>query len=480
MSDYERHLGPRAVSRGLWPVIGLAAAGVLIALLPISPLTKAAAVFAAGMVALLGARSIERMRARQLADLERHARQLVAPDGEPGGEAQPVPAPRAAPGGDPVESLRATLEELAAKRSRQLRELAKKSRNLEALINALDEPVLATDDQERVLLCNRAAEELFDAAPGQLLGSPIAALFTHDVVRAMHSAARRGESRRGRVRLTTAAGTRVFQVSAAPVPVAWGEGVFGAVLLLRDVTELDRAVQVKSDFVANASHELRTPVSAIAGAVETLLEGAAEDPEMSRRLLGMVRTHAARLQEMIRDLLDLSRLESPELDVRIEPVDPGEVVATLRSMFEEVCRTRRLELAVQFAPELAGLRTDRRLLLVVLRNLVENATKFAYEGTRVVVSGKRIEGDGGEARVRFEVIDRGVGIPIELRERVFERYFQVDAARTGGAARRGTGLGLAIVKHAVKALGGEVGVESVWKEGTKVWVELPEAPAPEP
>lgn len=480
MSDHDRHLGPRTGSWGLWPVIGLAAAGVLIALLPISPPIRAAAMFVAGMAALLGARRIERMRARELADLERHARQLLAPDDDHGEPTRQAPEPPDAGGADPVRSLRETLEVLAAERSRRLKELAKKSRNLEALIHALDEPVLATDDQERVLLCNRAAEELFNAAPGQLLGRPIAALFTHDQVRAMHGAARRGETHRGRVRLTTAAGTRVFQVSAAPVPVAWGEGVFGAVLLLRDVTELDRAVQVKSDFVANASHELRTPVSAIAGAVETLLEGAADDPEMRQRLLGMVRNHAVRLEEMIRDLLDLSRLESPELDIRIEPVDLAEVEATLRSMFEEVCRARRLELVVQFAPDLDGLQTDRRLLLVVLRNLVENATKFAYEGTRVVVSGRWVERGGGERWARFEVIDRGVGIPIDLRERVFERYFQVDAARTGGATRRGTGLGLAIVKHAVKALGGEVGLESVWKEGTRVWVEVPEAPEPEP
>lgn len=473
MSDHDRHLGPRTGSWGLWPVIGLAAAGVLIALLPISPPIRAAAMFVAGMAALLGARRIERMRARELADLERHARQLLAPDDDHGEPTRQAPEPPDAGGADPVRSLRETLEVLAAERSRRLKELAKKSRNLEALIHALDEPVLATDDQERVLLCNRAAEELFNAAPGQLLGRPIAALFTHDQVRAMHGAARRGETHRGRVRLTTAAGTRVFQVSAAPVPVAWGEGVFGAVLLLRDVTELDRAVQVKSDFVANASHELRTPVAAIRAAVETLTEGLKDDPpmpaEMRDRLLGMVRSHAERLEEMVRDLLDLSMLESPDVQVSVATVEMKEVEASLRGMFEEACRAKGLELVFEIAPGAERVETDPRLLRLILRNLVENAVKFAYERTRVVVAAR--PSAEREGWVRFEVRDRGIGVPLHLRERVFERYFQADSARSG--PRRGTGLGLAIVKHAVRALGGEVGLESVYKEGTTVWVEAP-------
>ncbi|MBC7835714.1 MAG: PAS domain-containing protein [Phycisphaerales bacterium] len=376
----------------------------------------------------------------------------------------------------------------------QLKEVAKESRNLEALIDALDEPVVATDNRERVLLCNRSAEAMFHSGPGGLRGRPISSVFTQAELLAMHAAARSGETRRGRVKIATVMGPRVFQVSAAPVPVAWGEGVFGAVLVLRDVTELDRAVQVKTDFVANASHELRTPVSAIRAAAETLQDGGggggeAHDPKMTRRLLEIITSHAGRLEEMVRDLLDLSRLESSDVGLVIETVQWEEIAASLHAMFDEECRARSLRLEIAFDPSLAGVATDSRLLLLALRNLVENAAKFAYEGTSIRVSGRRGRGEAveigkGEAPgwVRMQVADKGLGIPLAYRERVFERYFQVDPSRAGAAgsagqrgtgARRGTGLGLSIVKHAVKALGGEVGLESVWKEGTTVWIRIP-------
>src|SRR5262249_7411287 len=156
-------------------------------------------------------------------------------------------------------------------------EVAKKTRNLEALIAAMDEPLLATDKDERVLLCNRSAEAVLEGvaggatgAGGGLIGRRIDEVFTHAELLEMHGAGRAGQVRRSRFTLLTPIGRRVFQVSASPVPVAWGQGVFGAVMVLRDVTELDQAVQVKAEFVANASHELRTPVAAIRGAAETL------------------------------------------------------------------------------------------------------------------------------------------------------------------------------------------------------------------
>lgn len=446
--------------------LGTAALAVAASPLPLWARVGIAAVVAAAGV--IGAAAADRARRRRIEALEAMARGLAAGAGAEGSGVGWRDA------GDELEGVRRALEEAAERTARNLKELAKKSRNLESLIDAIDEPVLATDDRDAVLLCNRAAEELFEARPGGLTGRPIASLLTQGEVLEMHRAARGGEARRERVRMTTAAqGTRVFQVSAAPVPAAWGEGVFGAVLLLRDVTDLDRAVQVKSDFVANASHELRTPVAAIRAAVETLTEGLKDDPpmpaEMRDRLLGMVRSHAERLEEMVRDLLDLSMLESPDVQVSVATVEMKKMEASLRGMFEEACRAKGLELVFEIAPGAERVETDPRLLRLILRNLVENAVKFAYDRTRVVVAARPSAERGGW--VRFEVRDRGIGVPLHLRERVFERYFQADSARSG--PRRGTGLGLAIVKHAVRALGGEVGLESVYKEGTTVWVEAP-------
>jgi signal transduction histidine kinase len=206
-------------------------------------------------------------------------------------------------------------------------------------------------------------------------------------------------------------------------------------------------------------------------AVDTLAAGAAAEPVMRARLLETIAGNTARLEEMVRDLLDLSRLESPESVVRIEPVVAGDLADVLRAQFEGICAERSQTLVIDLGVQ--TLRTDRALVLVILRNLVENATKFAYEGTAVRVTG-RPDATGG---IAIEVADRGIGIPIQHQQRVFERYYQVDSARTLTGRRRGSGLGLAIVKHAVRRLGGAVRLTSVWKEGTTVTVELPAAAA---
>ena len=289
-----------------------------------------------------------------------------------------------------LQPLEAALDGLRDRMRVQLKEVAKKTRNLEALIDAMDEPLLVTDSDDRVILCSRSAEAILDARPGGLRGRPIRDLFTNAEILDMHGAAKHGEVRRGRVRVVTPLGTRAFQVSGSPVPAAWGAGVFGAVICLRDVTELDQAVQVKSDFVANASHELRTPVAAIRSAAETL-EAAADDPAMTARLRNMIISHAERLEEMLRDLLDLSRLESPDGPLTNEPVDLFTKEHSLTILSEPATAERNLRLSFEFDDELDGLRSDRKLLTLILRNLVENATKFAHPGTSIRVVGQVME-----------------------------------------------------------------------------------------
>jgi two-component system phosphate regulon sensor histidine kinase PhoR len=244
-------------------------------------------------------------------------------------------------------------------------------------------------------------------------------------------------------------------------------------------------VQLKTDFVANASHELRTPIAAIRGAVETL-GIAADDRAMSDRLRRMIADHVARLEAMISDLLDLSRLESPELRVRAEPADAHALCAQMRELFAPALDARTLRLEADLAPELAHLVCDPTLLELILRNLVENACKFAREGTAVRIVGRAAEvtpapdtpwqpsaDAAGRAGLRLQVIDEGQGIPLRDQARIFERFYQVDPSRDGSKQRRGTGLGLAIVKHAVRRMGGRVGVQSVWQQGTTMTVELP-------
>ena len=330
------------------------------------------------------------------------------------------------------------------------------------LLDGVGEPVLAVDAGGVVWYANRAAADALGLEPRRLIGRPIDGLVAEEVV----ELCRRAGSGRGaaaRLDLVLSSGRVTLDVSAEPT------GGGGAVLTLRDVTELARTAQLKTDLVANASHELRTPLATIRAAVETLSDAGHDDERVRTRAAEVIETNAERLQELIDDLLDLSRLESPDAGVNIERFGLDAVCAQLEKMFEPACERRRLTLG--FALGAREVETDRSLVLLILRNLVDNATKFAHEGTEVCVS-THAEGADGHT-LAFEVADRGIGIPPELRQRVFERFYQADPARAGQARRRGSGLGLSIVKHAAQTLGGSVRIDSEVGKGTTIRVTLP-------
>ncbi len=366
-----------------------------------------------------------------------------------------------------LSRLRSQRRARAQRRARSGQRLS----TLQAVIDAIDAPVIATDEHGLVRVANAAAELFLSRREAPLVGQGIEELFTQGDLLRLHESAATGPPVSGRVRLQRPEGIRVFEAAAAPA-LGRGVGRRGVVMTLRDVTELATAVQLKTDFVANASHELRTPLASIRGAVETLRDGGVEPGPMQERLVQMIASNALRLEELMNDLLDLSRLESPEATIARDAVDAWAMAGRLGALFDSVCDERNIELAFELDPRLKGLRTDRQLLEMILKNLIENATKFANPGTTVRVVGRPVLSKRGPEGVRFEVIDKGQGIPLKDQPRVFERFYQVDPARTG-SGRRGTGLGLAIVKHAVRNLDGSVGLESVWQSGTTVWFELP-------
>jgi two-component system phosphate regulon sensor histidine kinase PhoR len=468
----------------VWAGLGLAV-GIMLLVKP--------AALAAGLAVCAGIMPTtviiirDRRQQRRLRSLASDARRLLSMTSPVSGPATPVVSTSSEAGAS--DELRGALNALGDRMSRQIKELLKKSRNLEALIDGLPEPVIVTGDGDRVLLCNRAAERLISLQPGQMTSRSIRELFTRPELLALHDSARQGEQRRAQISLTTASGQRTFEVGASPLPAAWGAGVFGAVLVLRDVTDLARAVEKQREFVANASHELRTPVAALRIAVETLQDSLGdEDASVRERFLGICAAHVQRLEEMIRDLLDLSRAEAQQLTVRPAVIDLADLEHSLRLVFEPICAERSLRMHFAIDRSLTGCRTDPKLLQLIVRNLVDNATKFAREQTvisvRMKMSAPIAQGSGGagsptaaanidKARLVIEVQDRGQGIPLAQQERVFERFYQVDTARTGVTGRRGSGLGLALVKHACVALGAEISLDSVWGAGTTVKVSIP-------
>lgn len=408
--------------------------------------------------------------------------QLPAPS-RPLWDGLPAPDPSSPVAG--LLRLGTELDDIAQLLRETLADRSLERDKLRSIIDAVDEPVIATSAPGEVVLANAAAEQLLGRPGSAVVGRAIDDIFTQAEVMGMHAAALGGKTLRATIRMGRTGSVRTYQVIAAPLKT--GRRIVGSstgapgttdgvVLALRDVTELAMAVQLKSDFVANASHELRTPLAAIRTAVETIQGDEEGDPAMRARLLQMIQVHTTRLEELTRDLLDLSRLESPDAGVSITDVRASEVVESLAAYFEASCMERRLRLVFDMAPELESMRTDPRLLDLVLRNLIDNSTKFAYPDTAIVVTGHVIppaRQTADRPGVRFQVTDAGAGIPLASQQRIFERFYQVDTARTGSVPRRGTGLGLAIVKHAVKALGGNIKVDSVWKQGTTMTVEIP-------
>lgn len=378
---------------------------------------------------------------------------------------------------DEFHDLDRALSRIGDRIARQEAMIEREQRMLRAMLESQGEPMLVVDAEGVVAMSNAPAEQVLRVGAGALRGKPLRTYLTSAKLLGALDSALEGRTRRLRVSIPTQSGERTWDCSAGPLPLP-GRGEPGALLILRDVTELADAVRVKTDFVANASHELRTPLAAIRGAVETLQSETGANPKVAARMQEIIAGHVHRLEALVQDLLDLSRVESGEAALRIEPLRLDLLKRAILDQFEDSCAARGVRIAFDIPDTLDGWSTDPRLIVLILRNLVENAAKFSHDDTEIRVVA-RLERAGHDV-VRFEVRDKGIGIPLAQQQRVFERFYQVDPARPGyehlstlGRAKRGTGLGLAIVRHAVLALGGRVGIQSIYSQGTTVWFEVP-------
>ena len=328
-----------------------------------------------------------------------------------------------------------------------------------SVLSVLSSSAVVLDNHDRVLSASAAARSFGLVKDDQLMVGELLAL--------ARQVRRDGEIREGEIEVSGSAfgGRRTsFAVRVAPLGASVGGG--GLVLLLaEDQTESRRVEAVRRDFVANVSHELKTPVGALALLAETM-EEAADDPEAVRRFAGRMRQEASRLTYLVQDLITLSRIQAAEPVPDPNPVDLGAVVAEVLDRCRMKASARGIELAESCDEGLAVL-GDEDLLVTALRNLVENAVAYSPEKTRVVVSATR---DGASA-AQISVADQGIGIPERDLERIFERFYRVDAARS--RATGGTGLGLAIVKHVVAAHGGKVTVWSKEGVGSTFTLRLP-------
>jgi two-component system sensor histidine kinase SenX3 len=330
-----------------------------------------------------------------------------------------------------------------------------------SVLSVLSSSAVVLDSEDRVLQASAAAR-----AYGLVRGDE---LIVKELLALARQVRRDGEIREGEMEVATIGLNRrtSFAVRVAPLGAAVGGG--GLVLLLvEDQTESRRVEEIRRDFVANTSHELKTPVGALALLAETV-EDAADDPEAVRRFAGRMRQEAARLTNLVQDMITLSRIQAAEPIPDPVPVKLDVVVAEALDRCRMRASARGIELVATGTHGLSVM-GEEDLLITALRNLLENAVAYSPDKTRVDVSTKLTAGDS----VEISVADQGIGIPERDRERIFERFYRVDPARS--RATGGTGLGLAIVKHVTAAHGGQVTVESTEGAGSTFTLRLPLRP----
>ena len=335
-----------------------------------------------------------------------------------------------------------------------------------AMLDSMIEGLIVLDARGRISLVNRAAERIFGFSRMMAGGTLLEAIRHHEVATLAARVHAEGSVLEHEVRLEGPT-PRVLQISAVAVRDAAG-GPAGAVLVVHDVTRLRELEGLRQDFVANVSHELRTPLSLIKSAAETLIDGGKNDPAALARFLEIIDKHANRLTLLIDDLLLLARLDSGRVELRLEPVPMRGAAQDALDDFAQKAATRGVTLENLVPAGLFAL-ADAERFHQVLANLVDNAIKYGRTNGRVVCNGRALD----DGRVEVSVRDDGPGIPPDAKERVFERFFRVDKARS--REQGGTGLGLAIVKNVITAHGGAVRVESAPDAGTEFFVTLPTA-----
>ncbi len=354
-----------------------------------------------------------------------------------------------------------TEHESTRQRQRDYEDQAKAER--QTLFNSMMEGVVLLDRNGRIQLVNQSLERLL-ALHTDVRGQTLNEAFRRPEL--VQLVSRLDSDRKVPTAEFELGGNepRYMEVNAATVFDRDGR-TQGTILVFHDLTRIRQLENTRREFVANVSHELRTPLSLIKGYVETLLDGARNDPELATRFLQTIERHSNRLTNLIEDLLTISRLESGQITLQLRAIPLRSFAAGLVSELQSRAEERGTRISNEVPEQLVG-RADPDRLEQVFVNLVENAIKYGRAGGLVSIRGRAVN-----SHIEICVKDDGPGIPAEARERVFERFYRVDKARSRDAG--GTGLGLSIVKHIVQSHGGKVWVESEPGKGAQFFFTLP-------
>ncbi len=355
-----------------------------------------------------------------------------------------------------IENLSSAIASLQTSFNIERSLLNSNNARLATVLEQLTDGVLIVDANGLIQFANPAAQKLFEISDA-IGHSVIEVIRNHQLVDAWRRCQQTGEIQSESVELP--ARRQFLQLIAIPDTHA-----SGSLLLVQDLTRVRRLETVRRDFISNVSHELRTPLASLKALTETLQDGALADPQAGPRFLGRISTEVDALTQMAQELLDLSRIESGQVELILAPLAPQNLVNSAADRMRMQAERAGLKLSIKCEDDLQTIRADKSRLEQVLVNLIHNAVKFTKPGGEIALEAVSVSGG-----VRFAVQDSGVGIPAESLSRIFERFYRVEKSRTGS----GTGLGLSISKHIIEAHGGKIWAESDEGRGSVFYFEIP-------
>ena len=368
---------------------------------------------------------------------------------------------------DEVGQLAKSLNEMSDQLEQKIRAIIKDKNEMEAILSSMEEGVIVIDKNENTILLNSSLASMLELRSEESMGRPFWEIIPSDEINSiLKRALEKKDSFLSQV-LILKHEPRNIQIQTASI-TDQHKKLLGIVGVFHDITNLKKLEKVRSEFLANVSHELITPITSIVGSVETLKDGAIDDPKKRDDFLDIIDSHSQRLANLVNDILSLTQIESHEIKMSFQPVSIKEIINNVWTLYKNKAESEKRSFEINIPSELSPVWADPEWITLAFSNLVDNAIKFTKPKDQIKVRAEEVKNF-----VRIDVSDTGIGIEEEHFPRIFERFYRVDKARSREMG--GTGLGLAIVKHIVQANKGKITVKSQLSKGTTFSVFLPKA-----
>jgi len=365
---------------------------------------------------------------------------------------------------DEIGQLSLALNQMSEDLENKIKIISEDKNKMGIILSSVIEGIAAIDKKGKFILCNYAFEKIINCSRDKALER-----FHWEIIRnnqlneLLKETIQKGQALTQEITILFPQ-EKIF--SASSTPLGEKENIWGVVVVLNDITQIKRLEKMRKEFVANVSHELRTPLTSIQGFIETLKEGAIDDPEKTQHFLEIIEKQSNRLNNLVEDILKLSKIESQEIVVNLQPTNLKELLDKVMAEFKEKIILKKMQISTNISPQFPLLKVDPEQIELVLRNLLDNAIKYTPEKGEISISFLEREKD-----IYLEITDNGIGISQEHLPRIFERFYRVNKDRSRDLG--GTGLGLAIVKHVVQVHKGTIGVDSHPGKGAKFFIILP-------